>query len=54
MAEWDRGGYPRPLARWCELFEEVFETVTFEPYGLGAFGITLWAMIYFKGRLRTS
>ena len=53
MAQWDRGAYPRPLARWRELFEEVFEAVRFEPYGLGAFGINLWAMIYFKGRLRT-
>ncbi len=48
----DRGEYPRPLDEWHELFTSAFEPVVFEPYPLGAAGITLWNMIYFKGRAR--
>jgi SAM-dependent methyltransferase len=52
LAEWDRGDYPRPLAEWQALFGESFEPVLCEPYGLGRFGLTLWNMVYFKGRRR--
>ena len=50
LARWDRGDYPRPLEEWRALFAEAFEPVLFEPYPLGAFGITLWSMVYFKGK----
>jgi SAM-dependent methyltransferase len=52
IARADRGDYPRPLQEWRELFDSAFETVVFEPYPLGAAGVTLWNMIYFKGRAR--
>lgn len=49
MAEWDRGDFARPLERWRALFEQHFRRVVFEPYGLGAAGLTIWQMVYFKG-----
>lgn len=52
LARWDRGDYPRPLARWRELFSEVFEPVLFEPYQLSGGGVTLWNFVYFKGKAR--
>jgi SAM-dependent methyltransferase len=52
LARADRGEYPRPLDEWRDLFTSAFEPVVFEPYPLGAAGITLWNMIYFKGRAR--
>jgi SAM-dependent methyltransferase len=52
LAEWDRGEHPRPLAAWRRLFEESFQTAVFEPYPLGALGVELWSMVYFKGRAR--
>ena len=53
LARLDRGHYARPLASWQALFERHFEPVVFEPYPLGAFGVTLWEMVYFKGRARS-
>jgi SAM-dependent methyltransferase len=50
LARWDRGDYPRPLGHWRELFTEAFEPVRLEPYPLRVFGLTLWSMVYFKGR----
>jgi SAM-dependent methyltransferase len=52
LARADRGEYPRPIEEWRELFAFAFEPVVFEPYPLGAVGMTLWNMIYFKGRAR--
>jgi SAM-dependent methyltransferase len=52
LARADRGEHPRPLEEWHELFTGAFEPVVFEPYALGAAGLTLWNMIYFKGRAR--
>jgi SAM-dependent methyltransferase len=52
LARADRGDYPRPLEQWRELFTESFDPVVFEPYPLGAAGLTLWSMVYFKGRAR--
>jgi SAM-dependent methyltransferase len=50
LAQWDRGDYARALAEWQALFEESFEPVALEPYPVSAFGVTLWNMLYFKGR----
>jgi SAM-dependent methyltransferase len=52
LARADRGDYPRPLEEWRDLFTSTFEPVVFEPYPLGAGGVTLWNMVYFKGRAR--
>ena len=52
LARLDRGDYPRPLGEWEELFAQHFEPVVVEPYPVGAFGVTLWNMVYFKGRTR--
>jgi hypothetical protein len=52
LARLDRGDFPRPLGEWRRLFEQSFDVVEFEPYPLGAAGVTLWSMIYFKGRAR--
>jgi SAM-dependent methyltransferase len=52
LARLDRGDYPRPIEEWRRLFEAPYQRVIFEPYPLGAAGITMWNMIYFKGRRR--
>jgi SAM-dependent methyltransferase len=52
LARWDRGDYARSEAEWHALFGEAFEPVLFEPYPLGIFGVTLWSMVYFKGKRR--
>jgi SAM-dependent methyltransferase len=52
LARADRGDYPRPLDEWRSIFEGAFAPVVFEPYSLGAAGMTLWNMVYFKGRAR--
>ncbi|MEP6730942.1 MAG: class I SAM-dependent methyltransferase [bacterium] len=52
LARADRGDYPRPLDEWREIFTRAFEPVVFEPYPLGVGGVTLWNMVYFKGRAR--
>src|SRR2546426_7496 len=53
LARLDRGVHARPLAAWRRLLATHFEPVVFESYGLGALGMTLWHMVYFKGRART-
>lgn len=50
LARWDRGDHPRPIAEWRALFAEAFVPVVFEPYPLGALGLELWSMVYFKGK----
>lgn len=50
LARCDRGKYPRPLEEWRTLFAVHLEIETFEPYPLKALGITLWNMVYCKGR----
>ena len=52
LARVDRGKFPRPLEKWRQMFAESFEPVHFHPYKVGAFGATLWKMVYFKGRAR--
>ena len=48
----DRGSFPRSLEQCRALFETCFEPVLFEPYRLSLAGVTLWNMVYFKGKLR--
>ena len=48
----DRGLYPRPIEQWRELFSEFMQPVVFEPFVLRRIGITLWHLIYFKGRAK--
>ncbi|UCF18874.1 MAG: class I SAM-dependent methyltransferase [Gemmatimonadota bacterium] len=52
LARWDRGRYARDVEEWRSLFFEFFEPVVFEPYPLGALGVVLWNMVYFKGRAK--
>jgi len=52
LARWDRGDFARPLAQWRSLFSVDFEPVLLEPYVLSAGGVTLWNMVYFKGKAR--
>lgn len=52
LARCDRGKYPRALEEWRALFASRLEIVTFEPYPLSALGITLWNMVYCKGRAK--
>jgi SAM-dependent methyltransferase len=52
LAHCDRGNFPRPLEEWRRLFCESFEQVLFEPYDLDRGGLTLWKMVYFKGKAR--
>ena len=54
LARLDRGKFARSLDRWRELFTGPFEPVLFEPYRLGLRRLTLWNMVYFKGRARPS
>jgi SAM-dependent methyltransferase len=51
LARLDRGRYARPLAEWHRLLAKVFVPEHFEPYVLTGFGVPLWHMVYFKGRL---
>lgn len=52
LARLDRGDHPRPLERWRELFSRHFALDIFEPYPLGVGGLTLWSMVYARGRPR--
>ena len=53
LALGDRGDWPRPLAHWETIFSRRFEPVVIEPYEIGVCGVTLWNMVYFKGRSRS-
>jgi SAM-dependent methyltransferase len=53
LARADRGDFARPIAEWKTLFSESLEPVVFEAYPLGAAGVTLWNMVYFKGKARS-
>jgi SAM-dependent methyltransferase len=53
LARMDRGEFPRPLEDWKRIFNEVFETVVFEPYPVTGLGTTLWEMVYFKGKRKS-
>jgi len=50
VAKADRGKFSRPLDVWRSLFERHLKIQAFEPYPLHGLGITLWNMIYCKGK----
>ncbi|HKW18100.1 MAG TPA: class I SAM-dependent methyltransferase [Terriglobales bacterium] len=52
LARWDRGQFARSREEWEEIFCSIFQPVAFESYPLTGAGITLWNMLYFKGRPR--
>ena len=52
MARSDRGKFPREESEWAQIFQEGFRQELLEPYDLGALGVSLWRMIYFKGRIQ--
>lgn len=52
LARCDRGKYARPLEQWRAIFTECFDPDRFDPYPLTGLGVTLWNMVYFKGRAR--
>jgi len=54
LARLDRGTHARSLPDWWQLLTRRFEPVVFEPYALAWCGVTLWSMVYFKGRARRS
>jgi SAM-dependent methyltransferase len=49
----DRGDFGRPLRRWRELFSAHFDTVVFEPFDVDILGVSLWNLVYFKGRAKS-
>ena len=53
LARSDRGSYARSPEAWRSLFSEFFEPVILEPFSIAALGITLWNMVYFKGKRRS-
>ena len=50
LARWDRGHHARPLDEWTSIFADPFVPEIQEPYRLSAAGVTLWNMLYFRGR----
>jgi SAM-dependent methyltransferase len=52
LARSDRGSFARTLDQCRALFEADFEPVVFERYRLSLAGVTLWKMVYFKGKPR--
>jgi SAM-dependent methyltransferase len=52
LARADRGDFPRPAEAWRRMFERIFDPIVVEPFRLGTFGITLWEMVYLKGKRR--
>jgi SAM-dependent methyltransferase len=46
----DRGDFGRPLSGWRELFEAHFQPIVFEPFVVKLMGVSLWQLVYFKGR----
>lgn len=53
LARCDRGDFPRQLADWERIFHDIFSGVLFEPFPVSACGVTLWNMVYFKGKRRS-
>ena len=50
----DRGEHPRSRSAWRELLTRSFDEVVLEPFPVPSRGPTLWTMLYFKGRPRSS
>jgi SAM-dependent methyltransferase len=53
LASADRGQFSRSVAQWVALCQPFFDPVIVHPYALTASGITLWNMLYLKGRPRS-
>jgi SAM-dependent methyltransferase len=53
LAHWDRGKFARSEDDWQSIFGRFFEPVVVEFYPVTKLGMTLWNMVYFKGRSRT-
>ena len=52
LARHDRGDHSRSIADWTGLFDRVLQPVTVESYRVGILGLTLWNMLYYKGRAK--
>ncbi len=52
LAHADRGQYPRPVDDWRAIFTEHFDEVVFEPFTQVNAGVTLYELVYFKGRAK--
>jgi SAM-dependent methyltransferase len=52
LAKADRGQFARSVKHWRSIWADILEPVTTVEYPLRAGGVTLWNMIYFKGRRR--
>jgi len=52
LAKADRGEFPRSLREWSNIFTEFFDQVVFEPFDVGFSWMSVWNMIYFKGRVK--
>ena len=52
LADRDRGKFARPLEEWRRLFARTFDIALFEPYAVGFPGLSMWNMVYCKGRAR--
>ena len=48
----DRGDFSRPIERWQEIFCASLEPVLIEPFPIKLMGITLWNLVYVKGRAK--
>lgn len=48
----DRGDFSRPLEQWRQIFEEAYETSVLEPFDVCLWGLSLWKLVYFKGKPR--
>jgi SAM-dependent methyltransferase len=53
LANWDRGKFVRPLAKWQNLFEQHMNPVVLEPYPIRLMGATLWNLVYCKGKVNS-
>ena len=52
LARADRGNYARPLGDWNTIFTQHFDTVVFEPFTQINAGVTLYELVYFKGKAK--
>ncbi len=52
LARADRGQFSRSVEEWVRLCDQFFTPVLVEPYQLGVLGLTLWNMVYYKGKVR--
>ena len=52
LAKADRGKFTRPLDHWRSIFDRHLQIQIFEPFPLKGWGVTLWDMVYCKGKPR--